>query len=213
MLRIQLKGKMLCIIDYGSGNIGAIANICERERISYKVTHDYRLFKYATKFILPGVGAFDPTIAELRKVGIVQALEDEVFAGGKSLLGICIGMHLLANRSDEGALQGLGWIAGEVIKIDKTKISRRPYLPHMGWNNISSELDDPILDGIDKSRGFYFLHSYYFRARQDSNVVATVEYGDQLPCIVRQGKIVGAQFHPEKSHSNGIQFIKNFVKF
>ena len=201
---------MLCVIDYGSGNIGAIANICERERISYKVTNDPRLFKTATKFILPGVGAFDPTIAQLRRGGIVHALEDEVLAGGKSLLGICVGMQLLADRSDEGALGGLGWIAGEVVKINKTTIPGPPYLPHMGWNNISSCLSDPLLDGIDKSRGFYFLHSYYFRAKQDGNVVATVEYGLQLPCIVRKGNIVGAQFHPEKSHSNGIRFIKNF---
>lgn len=203
---------MLCIIDYGSGNIGAIANICERERISFMITHDPLQFETATHFLLPGVGAFDPTIETLRSSGILLALEDQVINRKKPILGICVGMHLLANGSDEGMGEGLGWIPGRVTQIDVKGLQRPPFLPHMGWNGIEGDLDDPLLRGIDMARGFYFLHSYYFAAAHSEDVIATVDYGFDMPCIVRKGHVVGAQFHPEKSHLNGIRLIKNFVE-
>ena len=128
---------MLCIIDYGSGNVGAIANICERERIPYLITNDPARFAPATHFLLPGVGAFDPTIETLRGSGIVAALEDEVLARGKPIMGICVGMQLLANGSDEGQREGLGWIPGHVTRIDTQALNRPPHLPHMGWNGIT----------------------------------------------------------------------------
>ena len=202
---------MLCIIDYGSGNVGAIANICERERIPYQITDDPARFEGATHFLLPGVGAFDPTIEALRDSGIVTALETEVFERGKRIMGICVGMHLLANGSDEGAREGLGWIPGRVSRIDTRALNRPPHLPHMGWNSIEGDANDPLLAGIDRARGFYFLHSYFFDAQEAGDVVARVEYGGALPCIVRRGHVIGAQFHPEKSHANGIRLIKNFV--
>lgn len=202
---------MLCIIDYGSGNIGAIANICERERIPYLVTHDPARFDAATHFLLPGVGAFDPTIETLRNTGILSALETEVMAHNKPIMGICVGMHLLANSSDEGEQNGLGWIPGHVTCIDTSNFKRPPHLPHMGWNSISGEPNNPLLKGVDLECGFYFLHSYFFDTAEANDIVATVKYGSELPCIVRKGNIIGAQFHPEKSHSNGISLIKNFV--
>lgn len=202
---------MLCIIDYGSGNVGALVNICERERIPYMVTDDASRLKNATHFLLPGVGAFDPTIETLRDSGIVAALELEVMERGKPIMGICVGMHLLANSSDEGHAKGLGWIPGHVTRIDTRTMDRPPHLPHMGWNGVTGDSEDPLLTGIDLERGFYFLHSYYFDARDRDDEVATVFYGNDLPCIVRREHIIGAQFHPEKSHSNGIRLIKNFV--
>lgn len=202
---------MLCIIDYGSGNIGAIANICERERIPFVISQDLRDFDAATHFLLPGVGAFDPTIKTLRETGIVAALETQVVQNKKPILGICVGMHLLASGSDEGQEKGLGWIPGHVTRIDVSKISQPPHLPHMGWNAIDAREDDPLFAGVDYERGFYFLHSYYFHADAAADVSATVIYGDKLPCVVRRGNVIGAQFHPEKSHSNGIRLIKNFV--
>lgn len=202
---------MLCIIDYGSGNIGAIANICQRERIEYLITNNPARFEAATHFLLPGVGAFDPTIETLRDSGIVSALESEVIEGRKPIMGICVGMHLLADGSDEGQREGLGWIPGHVTRIDTRMLSRPPHLPHMGWNGIAGNVQDPLLAGIDQERGFYFLHSYYFDARERDDVIATVSYGGDLPCVVRRGNIIGAQFHPEKSHANGIRLIRNFV--
>lgn len=204
---------LLCIIDYGSGNIGAIANICEREKIPYVITCNPKEFSAATHFILPGVGAFDPTIATLQESGIVTALETEVIGKRKPVMGVCVGMHLLANGSDEGERQGLGWIPGHVTQIDTSTLNKPPFLPHMGWNSVVGDADDPLLQGVDLERGFYFLHSYFFGAKSHEDVLATVDYGKTLPCIVRKDNIVGAQFHPEKSHSNGISLIKNFVRF
>jgi len=203
--------KMLCVIDYGSGNIAAIANICERERIPYYIASQPTRLAAASHYLLPGVGAFDPTVATLEKSGILAALHNEVMSNEKPILGICVGMHLLADACDEGVSSGLGWIPGHVTQIDISKLNRPPYLPHMGWNSVHSTNDDPLLQGVDLERGFYFLHSYFFNARDPKQVVAEVNYGDALPCIVRKGHIVGAQFHPEKSHSNGIRFLKNFV--
>lgn len=203
---------LLCIIDYGSGNVGAIANICERERIPYLITHDPEHFSSATHFLLPGVGAFDPTIQTLRESGIIAALETEVMVHKKPIMGICVGMHLLANGSDEGGHAGLGWIPGHVTRIDTRMLMRPPHLPHMGWNSISGDPAEPLLSGIDQAHGFYFLHSFFFDTSEQADVVATVSYGNELPCIVRRGHIVGAQFHPEKSHSNGIRLIKNFMR-
>ena len=202
---------MLCIIKYGSGNIGAIANICDRERIPYLITDDPARFETATHFILPGVGAFDPTIETLRASGIMEALEAQVMGRRKPIMGICVGMHLLADGSDEGALEGLGWIPGHVTRIETGSLDRPPYLPHMGWNAIEGCANDPLLKGVQLRQGFYFLHSYFFDARDESDVVARVKYGNDLPCIVRRDHVIGAQFHPEKSHSNGIRLIKNFV--
>lgn len=202
---------MLCIIDYGSGNVGAIANICERERIPHLITSDPEQFKNATHFLLPGVGAFDPTIKTLRESGILAALEIEVMQNKKPVMGICVGMHLLANGSDEGIQAGLGWIPGHVTRIDVRKLNRPPHLPHMGWNGVTGNSQDTLLQDIDLDHGFYFLHTYFYDASDRNDVVATVDYGGDLPCIVRKGHIIGAQFHPEKSHSNGIHLIKNFV--
>jgi glutamine amidotransferase len=202
---------MLCIIDYGSGNVRAIANICERERIPYIITRDPARFEDATHFLLPGVGAFDPTMKILRDSCIVSGLETAVITHKKPIMGICVGMQLLANGSEEGQRGGLGWIPGRIRRIEPGTLTKPPHLPHMGWNSIAGKSDDPLLEGIDQEKGFYFLHSYFFDAQVCDDVVATVSYGSELPCIVRRGHIVGAQFHPEKSHANGIRLIKNFV--
>lgn len=202
---------MLCIVNYGSGNIAAIVNICVREHIAYKVASTSQELENASHFILPGVGAFDPTIEMLGSSGILAALREQVQGEGKPLLGICVGMHLLASDSDEGNRLGLDWIAGHVTKINTIELKSAPHLPHMGWNEIKGSIDDPLLEGINMDRGFYFLHSYFFDAADASDVVATVLYGAELPCIIRRGNIIGAQFHPEKSHSNGVRFIKNFI--
>ncbi len=203
---------MLCIIDYGSGNISAISNICQREKIKYFVSSNYQDFKSATKFLLPGVGAFDPTMRILNSSGIMQALQENVIVQNKPILGICIGMHLLADYSEEGSSDGLGWISGSIKKIGRSSENHSNILPHMGWNEIESDCREPLLKDINLKKGFYFLHSYYFDAHATNEVIARVNYGLTMPCIVRKNNIIGAQFHPEKSHSNGVQFIKNFVE-
>lgn len=202
---------MLCIIDYGSGNISALATICQVEHIPYFISDDPRTFQSATHFILPGVGAFDPTMRCVHSRKITSALFDQVHGQAKPFLGICVGMHVLAGRSEEGCSDGLGWISGTVRKITPPNRVACDRLPHMGWNEVSGNPDDPLLRGIDQKRGFYFLHSYYFDAHDPKAIVSTVTYGADLPCIIRRDHIIGAQFHPEKSHTNGTRFIKNFA--
>lgn len=201
---------MICIIDYGSGNIAALMNVFKQAKIAHFLSSNPAEFSTADRFLLPGVGAFDPTMEQLSKTGIVDALNEEVLVRGKRVLGICVGMHLLAEGSEEGERPGLGWIKGRVRKIDASSLKGPPLLPHMGWNTVSARPGAALFEGVDQAHGFYFLHSYYFDAARPEDVSAYVDYGSALPCGVEHGNVFGMQFHPEKSHSNGIRLLRNF---
>jgi len=203
---------VICIVEYGSGNVGALANLLKRRRIPFFISGNSSEMAKADRFILPGVGAFDPTMEQLLQSGILAALEQEVVGKGKAVLGICVGMHLLAEGSEEGTRPGLGWVPGYVRKIDASKRNRPPLLPHMGWNSLLPQMEHPLLNGIDCDRGFYYLHSYFFDASDDEHVMARVRYGDELPCAVTRGNVFGVQFHPEKSHENGERLLQNFAE-
>jgi imidazole glycerol-phosphate synthase subunit HisH len=203
---------MLGIVDYGSGNIAALVNIFKQRKVAHFVSGDPRELSVATRYLLPGVGAFDPSMEALTRSGLVEALTDAVIGQGKPVLGICVGMHLLAESSDEGQLPGLGWIKGRVRKIDTSGLNRPPLLPHMGWNSVHLGSRASLFDGIDAARGFYFLHSYFFDVTEAADVAASVSYGGNLPCAVERGNVFGAQFHPEKSHSNGMRFLSNYAE-
>ena len=202
---------MICIVDYGSGNIGALANLLKRSRIEHFLSGDPEEMQKADRYILPGVGAFDPTMEQLSASGILSALNAEVHGKGKLVLGICVGMHLLAEGSDEGEREGLGWVPGYVRRIDTSYRSGPPALPHMGWNTLKKSREHPLFEGVDCERGFYYLHSYFFDAAHDDCVMARVPYGQELPCAVMRGNVYGVQFHPEKSHSNGTRLLENFA--
>jgi glutamine amidotransferase len=203
---------MIGIIDYGSGNVSALANIFRQRKIDHLLSGDPRELAKADRYILPGVGAFDPTMEKLRESGILDLLTDMVLGREKRVLGICVGMQLLSEGSEEGQLPGLGWVKGRVRKIDTRALVRPPHLPHMGWNSVRLSGKATLFRGIDVDRGFYFLHSYFFDVAANDDVAATVEYGADLPCAVERGNIFGAQFHPEKSHSNGTRFLLNFAE-
>lgn len=201
---------MIAIIDYGSGNIAAIMNVFRQRRIPHMLASDPRELAAADRYLLPGVGAFDPTMQNLNETGMVTALNEEVLGKGKKALGICVGMHLLAESSEEGELPGLGWIKGRVRRIPTEGLAK-PTLPHMGWNSLSLHGAGSLFSGLDTERGFYFLHSYFFDAADPATVVARVEYGTSLPCAVERANIFGVQFHPEKSHTNGGTLFANFA--
>lgn len=203
---------MIAIIDYGSGNIAAIANIYKKLKIPHLITGDLRELESAERYILPGVGAFDATMRYLNKSGMVGLLNEQVWGKKKKVLGICVGMQILADSSEEGVLPGLGWIPGRVRKIDETTLSRAPKLPHMGWNAVKPGNGAQLFESVDTARGFYFLHSYYCEAANAADVSATVEYGKALTCAVAHENVFGMQFHPEKSHSNGVAVFRNFAK-
>lgn len=203
---------MIALIEYGSGNVAAIMNILKQKKIAHVLTSDPNEIANADRYILPGVGAFDPTMNHLVQSGIVDVLNEQVLGRKKKVLGICVGMQLLANASDEGSRQGLGWVPGRVRKIDTGSLTQPPRLPHMGWNDIDVQPGASLFDKVDADRGFYFLHSYYFDAAHSEHVAAKVTYGNTLTCAVEKENIFGVQFHPEKSHSNGAQLLQNFAE-
>jgi imidazole glycerol-phosphate synthase subunit HisH len=203
---------MIAIVDYGSGNLAAIANIFKQLRLPHVITRDHRELAQADRYLLPGVGAFDTTMRCLRDSGLVEVLNEQVHGRGKKLLGICVGMQILGDSSDEGELPGLGWIPGHIRRIDAAAIAQRPKLPHMGWNSLTLKQPTPMLADVNLAQGFYFLHSYYFDATQADTVLATTTVGRELPCAVAKGHVYGMQFHPEKSHANGVAIFRNFAR-
>jgi imidazole glycerol-phosphate synthase subunit HisH len=204
---------MITIIDYGLGNIRAFVNLYERLNIKIKIAHLPDDLKEASKIILPGVGAFDHAMMQLNHSGMRDELEKQVLLNKIPVVGICVGMQMLAKSSEEGKLQGLGWIEGNVKIFDASQIPYKTRLPHMGWNTINPINESPLLYGFNKESRFYFLHSYYFVCDNAENVIATTEYGIVYASAVKKDNIFGIQFHPEKSHFNGIQLLHNFAKF
>lgn len=200
---------MIGIIDYGSGNIQAIRNIYKRLNIETFIVREPKDIPLASKLILPGVGAFDEVLSKLGESGLRNALDEAVLNNKVPVMGICVGMQIMADGSEEGSLKGLGWISGYVKCFDIKQINVVPKLPHMGWNEISHS-KHPIFRGIDQMVGFYFLHSYFFQTEKQKNVIATSFYQHQFDCAVNYKNIYGFQFHPEKSHINGIRLFKNF---
>ena len=202
---------MITLINYGSGNILAIANIYKRLNIPYQITCDINELKGAKKLILPGVGDFDETMKLFKKLGIKDTLNELVLEKKIPILGVCVGMQILGKSSDEGNEEGFGWIDGVVKKIDETTLKTKPYLPHMGWNTIKPLKNSSLFENIDYKSGFYFLHSYYFLCKNDGDVLAKTNYGVDFASAVNHDNVFGFQFHPEKSHQNGIELFKNYA--
>lgn len=202
------------IIDYGSGNIFSLKKSLEYIILEKKinclieVSDSYKSLNNATHIILPGQGAFNSCINGLNNLdGIVEELKNQVLEKKKPILGICVGMQLLANKSFEnGTHEGLGWIDGEIRKLPKES----QILPHMGWNIISCVNSHPTIDGLS-DKHFYFVHSYYFKAKNVNDIVATSQYGIEFPCIVAKDNILGVQFHPEKSSFSGQKLLSKFL--
>jgi glutamine amidotransferase len=203
---------LIHVIDYGLGNVQAFLTLYKRlgiEAIRAKTTAD---LTSASKIILPGVGAFDYAISLLNQSGMRPILETLVLQDKVPLLGICVGMQILASSSDEGQLPGLGWVAGKVRPFSVNELSSRIPLPHMGWNDVYPKLGHPLFSGLETDAKFYFLHSYYFECDQPADIAATASYGIDFSCAVSANNVYGVQFHPEKSHHFGAQLLKNFAE-
>jgi imidazole glycerol-phosphate synthase subunit HisH len=201
---------MIGIVDYGSGNVEAIATIYKNLNLRYKIISDPQELDEADKLILPGVGAFDATMQQMLRSGLKDKLDKLVLIEKKPVLGICVGMQILAESSEEGKFKGLGWIPGKVKKFDVSSFVHKPYLPHMGWNSVAP-IQNNIFNGIDNTIGFYFVHSYYFECSDQEHVLGVSNYGGEFPSAVYRDNVYGVQFHPEKSHSNGVNLLKNFA--
>ncbi len=203
---------MMGIVDYGLGNIHAFADIYKRLNIPAEIVSAPRELRRAEKIILPGVGAFDWAMTRLNQSGLREALEEMVVGRGRPVLGICVGMQIMADRSDEGVLGGLGWIAAEVKKFARDRFAQKTHLPHMGWNDAQPRVKEGLFANFGSEARFYFLHSYYFAPRDPEHVLAVTDYGGPFASGVCRGNIFGVQFHPEKSHQYGIRLLENFAR-
>ena len=199
------------IVDYGLGNIGAFANVYKRMNVPATVARTAAELEGAHRIILPGVGAFDHAMDLLDASGMRGTLEDHVVRRKTPVVGICVGMQMLALGSDEGEREGLGWIPARVRHFSAAPEAAGLPLPHMGWNDVRPAPDQPLFAGLEAAARFYFLHSFYFECEQAEHVAATADYGLEFACAVRNDNVSGGQFHPEKSHHFGAALLKNFA--
>ncbi len=201
---------MITIINYGVGNIFAFQNVFKRLDIQTKIASSKEDLIGAEKLILPGVGSFDYAMTQLNKSGMRESLDFLVLEKQTPVIGICVGMQMMGKRSDEGELQGLGWIDAEVLKFDEKLIHHRTKLPHMGWNDVLPTNSNPLFKGLESDSIFYFLHSYYFNCNNPHDIIAKSNYGIEFTSAVNCKNIYGIQFHPEKSHNYGEKLLLNF---
>lgn len=198
------------IVDYGLGNIQAFANIYRYLNIPVVVARNANELAAAERIVLPGVGAFDWAMDRLDASGVRSCLDDLVLAKNRPVIGICVGMQMMATRSDEGTRSGLGWLNAEVKRFPSELLGHKVQLPHMGWNDVESA-GAGLFAGIDKPR-FYFLHSYCFLPNEPGDILAYADYHGRFTAAIGRGNIFGVQFHPEKSHHWGVQLLKNFAE-
>lgn len=203
---------MIAIVDYGLGNVRAFQNVYARLNIPVAIASTAEALAGADRVIVPGVGSFDDAMGRLDRSGMRPALEELALGRRVPVLGVCVGMQMLAASSEEGRLPGLGWVPGTVRRFSGSAGGRPLWVPHMGWNGVRPVAGADLFAGLERDARFYFLHSYYFEAGPGSEVLAVAEYGLEFACAVRAGNIFGVQFHPEKSHGWGMRLLDNFAR-
>jgi glutamine amidotransferase len=202
---------MITIIDYGMGNLGSIANMIKRIGHTSEITSDIDRISDAERIILPGVGHFDKAMHNITELGLFEVIQRKAIAEKTPILGICLGMQLMCNKSEEGARAGL-----RIIDADVRKFKFRPELklkiPHMGWNKVHAVKQSPLFLHIEEHPRFYFVHSYHVVCQNPDDILATTSHGYDFHSAFSHENITGVQFHPEKSHKFGMQMLKNFIE-
>ena len=203
---------MITIIDYGMGNLASVQNMFKRIGAPCEITGDLDRINKAQKILLPGVGAFDAAVQRIDATGLRSLLSQKAEVEKVPVLGICLGMQLLTKSSEEGKLNGLGWIPAKTIKFSSDAGSNLK-VPHMGWNEIHVVNQYPLINDLPPEPRFYFVHSYHVKAEDDRYVIARTHYGHDFDSMITNGdNIFGAQFHPEKSHKFGMKLFENFAR-
>ena len=202
---------MVVIIDYGMGNVRSLYNAMTYLGVEAVISDDPSTIKRASHIILPGVGSFGAAVNEFKTRQLIDVLEEQVLVGKKPFLGICLGLQILAEKSAESpGIDGFGWLKGDVIRIEPAESNLK--VPQVGWNHTYVDTPHPLFGGIDESaRNFYFVHSYHIVPTDSSMVIGWCDYGGRVVAAVGWDNIVATQFHPEKSHEQGIQFLRNFM--
>lgn len=198
----------ITIIDYGMGNLRSVQKAFERIDVCAKVTSRPADLINADKILLPGVGHFEQGMKNLIESGFADAIKEAVLVKKTNILGICLGMQLLTEHSEEGNVNGLGFVKGRTIKFPAMKLKT----PHMGWNSLDTKKESALNQGLSRDDYFYFVHSYYVSCGIPDDVLYQTEYGLNFDAAFQHENIVGFQFHPEKSHKSGLKLLTNFVK-
>ena len=199
---------MVAIIDYGAGNLSSVKKALDFLGAESEITKDRDKIMAASHIILPGVGSFGDAMDSMNRRGLTETVKEAALSG-KPFLGICLGLQLLFESSEESpGVRGLGLLKGKIVEIPK---DRGLKVPHIGWNSVSLKQTDGIFKGIDQNSYFYFVHSYYLKGADEDAVAATTDYGVEIQCAVQQGNLCATQFHPEKSSKTGLQVLKNFL--
>jgi len=202
---------MIAVINYKMGNLESVHNMLKRIGAVAAITADVAEIKAAEKLILPGVGAFDAGMENLRDLGLLEVIREKAVAKQTPILGICLGMQLLTKKSEEGSKEGIGLIDAETKKFDFKAIDQDLKIPHMGWNTVKVKNETGLFKGLEEDCRFYFVHSYHVVCNDQADVLAVTNYGYDFVSAVGKGNILGVQFHPEKSHRFGMELLNNFV--
>jgi imidazole glycerol-phosphate synthase subunit HisH len=200
----------IVIIDYGMGNIRSVMNKIQRTGYEALITYEVGKIKKANKLILPGVGHFQKGMNKLKERNLIEILNHKVHIDKTPILGICLGMQLFTRFSEEGNVEGIGWLDAETVKFTINDIRHK--VPHMGWNTIEVKKKSSLLKDIPLNSEFYFVHSYHVKCNDNANILATTRYGYEFVSAIQKENIFGTQFHPEKSHGAGEMIIRNFLK-
>jgi imidazole glycerol-phosphate synthase subunit HisH len=201
---------MIIIIDYGLGNLGSVENMFRRIGADAKISSNADDILAADKLILPGVGSFDNGMSKINALGFTELLHEKVIQRKTPILGICLGMQLMTQSSEEGKMDGLGWFDAETLHFDFEDSSSFK-VPHMGWNEISPYKKSVLLQSLPEPSKFYFVHSYYVKANKKEDILATCKHNIEFTCALERENIFATQFHPEKSHKYGIKLFENFA--
>lgn len=204
---------MIVIINYDVGNLGSILNMLKKIGAEAIISSNQEDIKKADKLILPGVGSFNYGMEKLQQSGLIELLNRKVLNEKTPILGICLGLQLFTKKSEEGKLNGMGWIDAQTVKFQFNSEQKQLKIPHMGWNEVAVKKQSVLFKDMsfEESR-FYFVHSYYVQCNQEQDILTTTHYGYDFHSGVEKENIVGVQFHPEKSHKFGLKLLKNFVE-